>query len=117
MASSVWRKLPQEVKERFMDAAHKAKVEHAMKYPEYRFTPKLHVNRRRHKTKPNESEVLLRDEEAPRSKYKNRTAFTRNLSNHSIFCDVNGSGVWRCIGLLRRTFYLRDLLDHAYSRI
>ena len=66
MASSVWRKLPQEVKQRFMDAAHKAKVEHAMKYPEYRFTPKPRGDRRRRRTKRNEPEVLLRNEEAAR---------------------------------------------------
>jgi hypothetical protein len=66
MASSEWRKLPQEVKQRFKDAAHRAKVEHAMKYPEYRFTPKPRGDRRRRKTKRNEPEVLLRNEEAAR---------------------------------------------------
>ncbi|KAI9445519.1 high mobility group box domain-containing protein, partial [Lactarius indigo] len=39
MASSEWKKLPQEVKQRFKDAARRAKVEHATKYPEYRYTP------------------------------------------------------------------------------
>jgi hypothetical protein len=66
MASSEWKKLPQEVKQRFKDAAHRAKVEHAMKYPEYRFTPKPRGDRRRRKTKRNEPEVLLRNEEAAR---------------------------------------------------
>ena len=66
MASSEWRKLPPEVKQRFKDAAHRAKVDHAMKYPEYRFTPKPRGDRRRRKTKRNEPEVLLRNEEAAR---------------------------------------------------
>ncbi|KAF8272350.1 hypothetical protein EI94DRAFT_1718454 [Lactarius quietus] len=66
MASSEWRKLPQEVKQRFKEAAHKAKVEHAMRYPEYRFTPKPRGDRRRRRTKRNEPEVLLRNEEAAR---------------------------------------------------
>ncbi|KAI9460181.1 hypothetical protein BJY52DRAFT_1263499 [Lactarius psammicola] len=66
MASSEWRKLPQEVKQRFKDAAHRAKVEHATKYPEYRFTPKPRGDRRRRKTRRNEPEVLLRNEEAAR---------------------------------------------------
>jgi hypothetical protein len=66
MASSEWRKLPHEVKQRFKDAAHRAKVEHATKYPEYRFTPKPRGDRRRRKTKRNEPEVLLRNEEAAR---------------------------------------------------
>lgn len=66
MASSEWRKLPQDVKQRFKDAARRAKVEHAMKYPEYRFTPKPRGDRRRRKTKRNEPEVLLRNEEAAR---------------------------------------------------
>ncbi|KAF8499098.1 hypothetical protein F5888DRAFT_1611607, partial [Russula emetica] len=37
MASSEWRKLPLEAKQRFKDAAHQAKVEHSIKYPGYRF--------------------------------------------------------------------------------
>lgn len=66
MASSEWKGLPQEVKQRFKDAAHSAKVEHATKYPEYRFTPKPRGDRRRRKTRRNEPEVLLRNEEAAR---------------------------------------------------
>ncbi len=66
MASSEWRKLPHEVKQRFKDAAHRAKVEHATKYPEYRFTPKSRGDRRKRKTRRNEPEVLLRNEEAAR---------------------------------------------------
>ena len=64
MASSEWKKLPQEVKQRFKDAAHRAKVEHAAKYPEYRFTPKPRGDRRRRRTRRNEPEVILRNEEA-----------------------------------------------------
>ena len=66
MASSEWRKLPPEAKQRFKDAAHQAKVEHSMKYPGYRFTPKPRGDRRKRKTKRNEPEVLLRNEEAAR---------------------------------------------------
>jgi HMG (high mobility group) box len=66
MASSEWRKLPPEAKQWFKDAAHQAKVEHSMKYPGYRFTPKPRGDRRKRKTKRNEPEVLLRNEEAAR---------------------------------------------------
>jgi hypothetical protein len=66
MASSEWRKLPPEAKQRFKDAAHQAKVEHSIKYPGYRFTPKPRGDRRKRKTKRNEPEVLLRNEEAAR---------------------------------------------------
>ncbi|KAI9512287.1 hypothetical protein F5148DRAFT_13489 [Russula earlei] len=66
MASSEWRKLPPEAKQRFKDAAYQAKVEHSMKYPGYRFTPKPRGDRRKRKTKRNEPEVLLRNEEAAR---------------------------------------------------
>lgn len=66
MASSEWRKLPPEAKQRFKDAAYQAKVEHSMKYPGYRFMPKPRGDRRRRKTKRNEPEVLLRNEEAAR---------------------------------------------------
>ena len=66
MASSEWRKLSQEAKQRFRDAAHRAKVEHATKYPEYRFTPRPRGDKRRRKTRRNEPEVLLRNEEAAR---------------------------------------------------
>ena len=66
MASSEWRRLPPEAKQRFKDAAHKAKVEHAIKYPGYRFTPKPRGDRRKRKTKRNEPEILLRNEEAAR---------------------------------------------------
>lgn len=66
MASSEWRKLPPEAKQRFKDAAHQAKVEHSLKYPGYRFTPKPRGDRRKRKTKRNEPEVLLRNEEAAR---------------------------------------------------
>jgi hypothetical protein len=64
MASSEWRKLPPEAKQRFKDAAYQAKVEHSMKYPGYRFTPKPRGDRRKRKTKRNEPEVLRRNEEA-----------------------------------------------------
>ena len=66
MASSEWRKLPPETKQRFKDAAYQAKVEHSMKYPGYRFTPKPRGDRRKRKTKRNEPEILLRNEEAAR---------------------------------------------------
>ncbi|KAH9994394.1 hypothetical protein BJV77DRAFT_303728 [Russula vinacea] len=33
-------KAPPEAKQRFKDAAYQAKVEHSIKYPGYRFTPK-----------------------------------------------------------------------------
>jgi hypothetical protein len=66
MASSEWRKLPPEAKQRFKDAAYQAKVEHSMKYPGYRFAPKPRGDRRKRKTKRNEPEVLLRNEEAAR---------------------------------------------------
>jgi hypothetical protein len=66
MASSEWRKLPPEAKQRFKDAAHQAKVEHSIKYPGYRFTPKPRGDKRKRKTKRNEPEVLLRNEEAAR---------------------------------------------------
>jgi hypothetical protein len=66
MASSEWRKLPPEAKQQFKDAAYQAKVEHSMKYPGYRFTPKPRGDRRKRKTKRNEPEVLLRNEEAAR---------------------------------------------------
>jgi hypothetical protein len=66
MASSEWRKLPPEAKQRFKDAAYQAKVEHSIKYPGYRFTPKPRGDRRKRKTKRNEPEVLLRNEEAAR---------------------------------------------------
>ena len=66
MASSEWRKLPPEAKQRFKDAAHQAKIEHSIKYPGYRFTPKPRGDRRKRKTKRNEPEVLLRNEEAAR---------------------------------------------------
>ncbi|KAI0252684.1 hypothetical protein BJV78DRAFT_1373586 [Lactifluus subvellereus] len=66
MASSEWRRLSPEAKQRFKDAAHKAKVEHAIKYPGYRFTPKSRRDRRKRKTKRNEPEILLRNEEAAR---------------------------------------------------
>ena len=66
MASSEWRKLPPEAKQRFKDAAHQAKVEHSIKYPGYRFTPKPRGDRRKRKTKRNEPEILLRNEEAAR---------------------------------------------------
>jgi len=66
MASSEWRKLPPEAKQRFKDAAHQAKVEHSIKYPGYRFTPKPRGDRRKRKTKRNEPQVLLRNEEAAR---------------------------------------------------
>jgi hypothetical protein len=66
MASSEWRKLPPEAKQWFKDAAHQAKVEHSMKYPGYRFTPKPRGDKRKRKTKRNEPEVLLRNEEAAR---------------------------------------------------
>jgi hypothetical protein len=66
MASSEWRRLPPEAKQRFKDAANKAKVEHAIKYPGYRFTPKPRGDRRKRKTKRNEPEILLRNEEAAR---------------------------------------------------
>lgn len=84
MASSEWRKLPQEVKQRFKDAAHKAKVEHAMKYPEYRFMPKPRGDRRRRKTRRNEPEVLLRNEEAARLVSQGITgdALLRGLANY-----------------------------------
>ncbi|KAH9964537.1 hypothetical protein BC827DRAFT_940706 [Russula dissimulans] len=66
MASSEWRKLPPEAKQRFRDAAYQAKVEHSIKYPGYRFTPKPRGDKRKRKTKRNEPEVLLRNEEAAR---------------------------------------------------
>lgn len=66
MASSEWRKLSPEAKQRFKDAAYQAKVEHSIKYPGYRFTPKPRGDRRKRKTKRNEPEVLLRNEEAAR---------------------------------------------------
>jgi hypothetical protein len=66
MASSEWRKLPPEAKQRFKDAAYQAKVEHSIKYPGYRFTPKPRGDRRKRKTKRNEPEILLRNEEAAR---------------------------------------------------
>jgi hypothetical protein len=66
MASSEWRKLPPETKQQFKDAAHQAKVEHSIKYPGYRFTPKPRGDKRKRKTKRNEPEVLLRNEEAAR---------------------------------------------------
>jgi len=66
MASSEWRKLPPEVKQQFRDAAYQAKVEHSIKYPGYRFTPKPRGDKRKRKTKRNEPEVLLRNEEAAR---------------------------------------------------
>ena len=66
MASSEWRKLPPETKQWFKDAAHQAKVEHSIKYPGYRFTPKPRRDKRKRKTKRNEPEVLLRNEEAAR---------------------------------------------------
>jgi hypothetical protein len=66
MASSEWRKLPPEAKQRFKDAAYQAKVEHSIRYPGYRFTPKPRGDRRKRKTKRNEPEVLLRNEEAAR---------------------------------------------------
>lgn len=66
MASSEWRKLSPEAKQRFKDAAHQAKVEHSIKYPGYRFAPKPRGDRRKRKTKRNEPEVLLRNEEAAR---------------------------------------------------
>jgi hypothetical protein len=66
MASSEWRRLPPEAKQRFKDAANKAKVEHAVKYPGYRFTPKPRGDKRKRKTKRNEPEILLRNEEVAR---------------------------------------------------
>ena len=66
MASSEWRKLSPEAKQKFKDAAFQAKVEHSKKYPGYRFTPKPRGDRRKRKTKRNEPEVLLRNEEAAR---------------------------------------------------
>ena len=66
MASSEWRKLPPEAKQRFKDAAYQAKVEHSIRYPGYRFTPKPRGDRRKRKTKRNEPEILLRNEEAAR---------------------------------------------------
>jgi HMG (high mobility group) box len=66
MASSEWRRLPPEAKQRFKDAADKAKVEHAIKYPGYRFAPKPRGDRRKRKTKRNEPEILQRNEEAAR---------------------------------------------------
>jgi hypothetical protein len=66
MASSEWRKLPPEAKQRFKDAAYQAKVAHSIKYPGYRFTPKPRGDRRKRKTKRNEPEILLRNEEAAR---------------------------------------------------
>ena len=66
MASSEWRKLSPEAKQPFKDAAYQAKLEHSIKYPGYRFTPKPRGDRRKRKTKRNEPEVLLRNEEAAR---------------------------------------------------
>jgi HMG (high mobility group) box len=66
MASSEWRRLPPEAKQRFKDAANKAKLEHAIKYPGYRFAPKPRGDRRKRKTKRNEPEILQRNEEAAR---------------------------------------------------
>ena len=98
MASSEWRKLPPEDKQRFKDAAHQAKVEHSIKYPGYRFTPKPRGDKRKRKTKRNEPEVLLRNEEAARLVSQGVTGdalrealadYDRRCSDEKQHCVVN----------------------------
>jgi hypothetical protein len=100
MASSEWRKLPPEAKQRFKDAAYQAKVEHSIKYPGYRFTPKPRGDRRKRKTKRNEPEVLLRNEEAARLVSQGMTGdalrealaeYDRRCSNEKQQCNASAS--------------------------
>lgn len=89
MASSEWKKLPPDAKQQFKEAAHQAKVEHSIKYPGYRFTPKPRGDRRKRKTKRNEPEVLLRNEEAARLVSQGVTgdALREALANYDRRCS------------------------------